>query len=342
MNFKVKKSILFPVALLLFSVVYAQTKDERSETQIQVDVSVWSSKKGYLKDLTEKDFEVYYDDEPQKIELSAPEDKPLTVGILFDISASMKTDRKKFSRTSIAADGFRAFLKNDNPDNEYFFITFGKEKSVSLDLTRDRDQIQKALDEIVKLDPKDPNTLLFDALKLGYEKFSSAKHSKKVLFLVSDGMDNDSEEKFKQIKKLFVKENIPIYFIKVITRQDLAGQINVFFEFSRIPLLERTPAYMNSVRNTLPLRSPDDLADLSYYTGGRLFFPVDSKEAAQVFEVIAEELKTQYSLRFTAKNPNKTEERRKLEIKLVMPKEKKKDLGKIRVNSRQEYFYKSP
>jgi len=333
MRFQVKNLILFPIVLLLLSAGYAQTQNEKQSVQIQLDVSVWSSKKGYLKDLTEKDFEVFYENELQKIEFCAPEDNPLTVGILFDISASMQTDREKFSRTSIAAEGFKTFIKNGNPGNEYFFITFGKEKLVSLDFTRDQDQIQKALDEIVKSRPKDPNTILFYALKLGYEKFSTAQHSKKILLLVSDGMDNDSEEKFKVIKKLFKEKNIPVYFVHVIAREDINGEADVFFRVRQVPVVERIP----------PLkRISSDLVGLSLYTGGRAFYPMDSKEASRVFEVITEELKTQYSLRFTTKDSDKTDEKRKLEIKLVMPKEKKKGLGKIWLNTRQEYFYKSP
>ena len=116
-NFKVKKSILFPVVLLLLSAVYAQPNDKISEKQIQLYVSVWTSRKGYLKDLTQKDFEVYSENESQKIEFSAPEDMPLTVGVLFDLSASMQTDREKFSKTSMVAEGFKTFLKNGNSLN---------------------------------------------------------------------------------------------------------------------------------------------------------------------------------------------------------------------------------
>jgi VWFA-related protein len=334
---------LLPLVLLLFSAVHPQTKDEKESLKIQLDVSVWSNKKGYLKDLTEKDFEVYYQNELQKIELSAPEDKPLTIGVLFDVSASMQTDRKKFSKTSISVEGFKTFLKNDNPANEYFFITFGKEKTIALELTGDRIQIQNALDKIAASEPKDPNTILFDALKLGFEKFSSGKHSKQILFLITDGVDNDSEEKFKEIKKLFKEKNIPIYLMKVIARQDVPGPPDVFYQFARIPVVERTQWLTNSTRTLMEPGSVKNLEGLSFYTGGRVFLPVDSKEAARVFEVLAEELKTQYSLSFTPKNiKRETGERQKAEIKLALPKEKKKGLGNIWINTRQEYFIKSP
>jgi len=189
---------------------------------------------------------------------------------------------------------------------------------------------------------KEPNTILYDALKLAYEKFSSGKNSRKILFLVTDGVDNDSESKFKEIKNLLRQEDIPIYFLNAIDKSEFYDGSD-FFSFTRTPVIERTPYYVGTVASRSAMKPTSDVERLSYDTGGRVLYPVDAKEASTVFELIANELKTQYSIRLMLKpDPAKKDERRKLEVKLAMPKEKQKGLGKIMVNARREYYLKTP
>ena len=74
MKFKGKKTLLVFCFLLLFSIIKAQENNNSSisvpmeddfecglvsSPLIQINVSVWSNKGGYLKNLTYKDFEVY-------------------------------------------------------------------------------------------------------------------------------------------------------------------------------------------------------------------------------------------------------------------------------------------
>ena len=344
MKFRIKVFLLGALVLTSCFVLSAQQTENRNgcgrtETSERFDISVWSSKKGYVKGLTEKNFEVYFENERQNLEFFAQKEEPASIGVLFDLSDSMEADRGRIKKISAAVDGFKTFLKNSNPGNEYFFVTFAKEKSVLLDFTADQNEIQKVLDKIQKSELKEL-TIFFDAVKFGYEKLLTGKHSKKVLLLVTDGMDNASKTKLKEIKTLIRQENIPIYAVDIVT-EDSGNNAEALILIKTFPIIERTSQTIAPVRShTTPNPgSVTDLDILAYGSGGRVFYPLDAEETAESFKLLAEELKTHYTLCFTPKDSKKTDEGRKLEIKLNLSKEEKKGLGTILVRPKKGLLF---
>ena len=118
----------------------------------------------------------------QKIESVSQQDEPLSAGIIFDSSSSM---RDKISR---ARDAAAAFLKFGNSEDEYFLVEFGSAPTLSQSFTTDITRFQN---RFVSIGVRG-KTALFDAVYLGLEKLKGHGRRRKALLLITDGEDNHS------------------------------------------------------------------------------------------------------------------------------------------------------
>ena len=309
---------------------------------VQINVSVWSSKIGYVKDFTNKDFDVSYANAPHEIDVFALENKPASIGLLFDLSGSMKSPNS-FNKVSVAVESFRSFLKESNSENEYSLFTFAKEVSVLQEPTQSQEEIYKALDKVNTSELKDAKTLFYDGVGLGYEKLLGGKHAKKILIALTDGADNQSKKRLNEIKTLSRKESVQLYIINVV-RHDYARDLESFLVFKSIPVLKREVKNLDSMSGNISagyfVFNPNltDLDAIVAETGGRIFYPTDAKETDAVFREIAEEIKSQYTLGFYPKFLQK--DWGKIEIKLNLLKEKRDKLGKVAIRTKRGYYSK--
>src|SRR5262249_12727035 len=105
-------------------------------TSIQVDVNLTlvgvtvTNRRGeYVQGLSAENFKLLEDKVEQKIEYFSAEDIPVSIGLILDISGSMK------SAASVAHDATVAFLKEGNRDDEYFLVEFNERPMVAEDFT---------------------------------------------------------------------------------------------------------------------------------------------------------------------------------------------------------------
>src|SRR5215475_12040248 len=143
------------ITLLVFQLHARQASQELSSTAqkeqknqtIKVDVDLTLVNATVLErahgrvvtDLRSEDFEVWEDRVQQSIEYFSEEAAPLSVGVIFDISGSMK------EKLSVARDAAVAFLNTGNPDDEYFLVEFSSRPEVTQDFTTDVSRLQNRL-----------------------------------------------------------------------------------------------------------------------------------------------------------------------------------------------------
>src|SRR2546421_9028608 len=107
------------IGALLISLMVLGVRGQESQTNktVKVDVdltlvnaTVMERMQGrVVTDLRSDDFEVWEDKVQQSIEYFTEEDVPLSLGVIFDISGSMK------EKIGVARDAAVAFLKTGNP-----------------------------------------------------------------------------------------------------------------------------------------------------------------------------------------------------------------------------------
>src|ERR1041384_2527446 len=87
---------------------------------VSVTVTVTDSYNRLVTGLDKQHFEVFEDKVKQDILFFNDEDSPVSVGIIFDVSGSMK------GKLSRARDALNAFIKTSHPDDDFFLVGFNQ------------------------------------------------------------------------------------------------------------------------------------------------------------------------------------------------------------------------
>src|SRR5581483_2367188 len=98
---------------------------------VQIPVHVTNALGASVTNLKADNFEILEDGVPQKITHFSSEDAPISIGMLFDASGSM---RNKIRKSSEAA---AAFFRTANADDEFFLIEFNDRPRIAVPFTRD-------------------------------------------------------------------------------------------------------------------------------------------------------------------------------------------------------------
>ena len=93
---------------------------------VVLNVGVQDSRGANVKGLSAEAFRIYEDGHPQTIKQFAPEDRPVTVGIVVDTSGSMR------SRQAETISAALSFVGSSNPDDETFVVNFNDNAALGL------------------------------------------------------------------------------------------------------------------------------------------------------------------------------------------------------------------
>jgi len=198
------------ITLLGISVHARQTPQEpQKNNTVKVDVdltlvnaTVLERQQGrVVTDLKPDAFEVWEDKVQQAIEYFSEEDVPLSLGVIFDISGSMK------EKLSVARDAAVAFLQTGNPDDEYFLVEFSGKPDVTQDFTTDVSRLRNHLMFV----PATGMTALYDAVYVGLNKLKDGTNTKKALLLITDGEDNHSRYSFANVRDYIKEQDVELY-----------------------------------------------------------------------------------------------------------------------------------
>jgi len=211
-----QKRIIAGVALFLMSLTcaYSAPQDTPKIRSISVDVDIVlvnatvteSSRNQIIRGLDKKDFRVWEDNIEQKISYFSSEDVPSSVGIIFDISGSMKDKIASAQRAAAT------FFKSGTRGDEYFEIQFSDRPLIASDFTSDITKLQNRLLST----PTKGNTALYDAVYLGLNKLKESNNTKKALLLITDGEDNQSRYSFSEVRSFVREQNVQLYAIGIL------------------------------------------------------------------------------------------------------------------------------
>jgi Ca-activated chloride channel family protein len=279
--------------------------DKKQNQTLKVDVdlvlvnaTVTDQLNRYVSGLESKHFQVWEDKIEQKLEYFNAEDVPISIGIIFDVSGSMK------DKIGTAREAAATFLKTGNPDDEYFLVTFANRPEVVADFTTDVTKLQSKL----LVTPAKGMTAMYDSVYVGLEKLKEGTNPKKALLLITDGEDNRSRYTFQNVKDFVKEQDVQIYGIGIVDEWN-----------SQLSAGHTGRAMI------------EELADL---TGGRAFFPDSVYELEDICTKIAVELKNQYVLGFHSTNGAKDGKWRKLRVRVNPP----KGIEHLNVRAKSGYY----
>jgi VWFA-related protein len=286
-----------------------QDKDQDLPPSIQVDVDVVNilasvrDKKGALiPNLKQDDFIVNEDGKTQSIKYFAREaDLPLTIGLLVDVSGSqanlIETERRA---------AYQFFSQVLRKKDEAFLISFGEEAELLQDYTNSARLLTNGLGQLrpssgvqglhpgpVPTIGQPRGTVLYDAVYLAANDKLKSEVGRKVIVIITDGVDQGSRLSIKQAIEAAQKSDAVIYSIEYYDSSAYGG--GLMFGGGG---------------------GGSYLRQMSEETGGHVY-KVDRKHTLeQVFKELQDEMRSQYAIAYTPLNETKDGGYRKIDIKL--------------------------
>ena len=225
---------------------------------IELYTSVTDRSGAPLRGLTESDFQVFVDGEPQSLQrFDRAANLPVHAGILFDTSTSM-VDRIDAAEEA-ALHFFELVL---GPQDRACLITFNDRPELAVGFTGSKETLAGGLADLAT----EGETALYDSVLYALYYFGGLR-GKRALILLTDGGDSSSEHRFEDVLDFAQRTQVAIYSIGIdIDSRELL------------------------VRNRLQ--------QLCNETGGRCFFITSPGELKRVYERIETEVRSQYLLVF--------------------------------------------
>lgn len=253
-------------------------------SMVLVPVQVTTQSGAPLLDLGEDRFRVYEDGIEQTIRYFVEDDAPVSVGLLFDSSASMRDKRRQ------AAEAVAALFKTANAEDEFFLITFDEKPRLEVPFTTDTDALYQEASHMRPFG----RTSLFDAIHMALDAMKQARHQRRALVILSDGGDNRSRSSFSSIKNDVIESEVPIYAMGIF---DPEGE---------------------KPDSPEEAHGPDLLSRLAELTGGR-HFPVRLAELPEISTTIGKLLRTQYLLGYFPTNQARDGTYRSITLEVSAP-----------------------
>jgi Ca-activated chloride channel homolog len=247
---------------------------------VMVPVTVSDSMNHTVTSLKKEDFVLYEGDKRQEIRYFSTEDDPISVAILLDVSKSM-SDKIETERAAIVE-----FFNNANLEDEYFAIAFSDRPRVLADSTQSVDQLQGKL---LAEQPGGPTAML-DAVYLAISKLRSARYERKAILILSDGGDNASRYKLREIKSVAQESDVQIYAV---------GLFETFF--------------FNSIEEKLGKVWLGEITDV---TGGRTITVDNRGKVPEAAATISRAMRNQYVLGYRP-TTTATTKWRKIKVRLT-------------------------
>jgi Ca-activated chloride channel family protein len=253
---------------------------------INLNLSVTDARSNFVVDLGQKDFAVFEDGIRQDLTLFTHENLPISMVVMIDCSASME---EKLKTAQAAAIRFTKILR---PQDIAQVVQFNDRATTLQPFTNDLGALESAILKTEAAGPTALHNALYVALKDLMRDKKAAELRRRAVVLLSDGEDTASLVSDDQVIELARKSEINIYAISL--RQN-RPQDRLRQAFSQAEYLVNT---------------------LTRETGGRAYFPSSIGELDQVYDRIAEELRTLYSIGYVSSNARRDGKWRRIVVRV--------------------------
>ena len=226
------------------------------------------------------------------------QDQPITVGLVFDCSRSM---RDKFR---IAREAARQLYLQLNPNDESFIVTVSDKAELKHALTSNLSELESAL---LFANPGG-STSLIDGIYMGLQQVRKSTNGRRALIVVSDGGDNNSRYTLRELEKIAVESDTQIF----------------------------TMGLHDNPQSREEVEGPALLAELCNKTGGVNFVITEMPQLSSVMGKVGVMLHNQYLLGYypPADDTSSSGKYRKIKVQLLLP----SGLPPMQIHARAGYY----
>jgi Ca-activated chloride channel family protein len=272
---------------------------------VNLTVSVFDSEGHPAPGLRAEDFEVWEDGVRQRLAAASSEEAPFNLALLLDLSGSTQRDRAAMKAAA------RRFLRIARPQDRLAVYAMANDLfQVISPLTGDRERLESLIDAIPDVGGGSP---LYDTLAVAYaQEFRRRPAERNALIVISDGIDNRLHGADAPAAVPFPKLLRAVRAMNVILYPVLLDP------FTRVP----PPAWAQKAR--------EQMEALARASGGRLFPARSLEDLEPVYPLVAQELRSVYTLAYYPAHQTFDGRWRRLEVKVRRP--------HLRIRARSGYF----
>jgi Ca-activated chloride channel homolog len=263
--------------------------------EVVLHATVVDDKQRIVTSLDKGDFSVFEDGHPQTITSFRHEDIPVSMCIVIDNSGSMREKRQKVNAAALN------LVISSNPNDEVCIVNFNDELYIDQDFTSNIKKLKEGLEQSATRG----GTALYDAVVATADHLKKeAKLEKKILFVVTDGEDNESQQTLeKAVRRLEGDGGPTVYAIGILEKEEH------------------------------PKRARRALQLMSESTGGIAFFPQTLDEVDAISRTVAHDIRTQYTIGYKPTTPKTQGGYRQVKVDA-----RSRSHGKLTVRTRSGYY----
>jgi Ca-activated chloride channel family protein len=307
-----------------------------SSNLVMVPVSVTDVKGEPIHGLQVSDFRLEEEGRTQKItEIGNPDQVPLDIAILFDVSSSVSQKGFFSFQQQAAASFLKQVLK---PVDRAAVFTIGAQPMLVSPLASSETAAAKLL--TIPAATSSVSTSFYDSVVAAakYLEENAPPRHRLVIVVISDGDDNSSNLLQATMAELRATQRVEP------TKAELLR--NLLFRHRRATLevqraVQHADAAFYSINpggqsihlNDISTRAQNAMESIAQSTGGTAFVPDSEKDLEKVFNEVAAELRGQYLLQYYSNSQSSGAQFRRIAVALPTHSE-------LRVRARQGYYPK--
>jgi Ca-activated chloride channel homolog len=231
--------------------------------EVMLHATVVDERNRLVTNLAKDEFNVFENDQPQTIRLFKREDYPVAMGIVIDNSGSMREKREEVNKAALN------LVRSSNKDDQVFVVNFSDEPILDQDFTSDIHKLQGALEHVEARG----GTALYDAIVAASDHLLQSKMQRKILFVVTDGEDDASQESLEEAVHRVQQENGPVIYAIGLLGDEKAR------------------------------KAKRALETFAQRTGGIAFFPPTLTDVDEISSSVARDIRNQYTISYTPATP---------------------------------------
>jgi Ca-activated chloride channel family protein len=237
--------------------------------------------------LSRDNFTVIEDGQPQAIEVFSRDPQPIALSLLIDASMSME------SKLGLASDAAVGFVRRMRPGDEAQVVTFNSSTNIRQEFTSDHAMLEHA----IRTTTAGGSTSLYTSTYIAFSELerigrrTQGEIRRQAIVLLSDGEDTTSVLGYDEVIDRAKRSDVIVFAIGL-----------------------RDSSLTRGFRqHDYALRS------LAQTTGGRVFFVDSAEQLPAIYNQIADELESQYTLGYTSRNTSRDGDWRQISVRVNAP-----------------------
>jgi Ca-activated chloride channel homolog len=272
-----------------------------SAQMVLIPVNVTDHNGKNIEGLRAENFNIFEDQTPQQIVSFTAEDAPCSVGLVLDISGSMRNTLGSVKGVA------HSFLQTANPEDEFLLLTVSTQPDTVTRFTNDVAE----LEDSVERTSSGGMTALIDTVYLGLNGMRKAKQPRRALLVLSDGMDNNSRYSKGELMREALEADVQVYTIIVGDGSGGGSSAGIPFRPSMIAKpIDQARAH----------EGPSLLEELSDKTGGLHFRVRNDAEAREAAIKMGRALRNEYVIGYQPPHSTATGKYHHVRVKSNVPK----------------------